>query len=95
MPEPMRERVPVRADILTHEVTDSDEVVIYDSEDRQLLVLNDFGAGVWLLIDGERSLAELSDEILRCVAADPDAVQSDVTRFVEELVQRKVVRWRE
>ena len=85
----------VRADILTHEVTDTDEVVIYDSEDRQLLVLNDFGAGVWLLIDGERSLADLTHEVLQCVDADPEAIANDVTHFIEQLIHRKVVRWRE
>jgi hypothetical protein len=95
MHDAMHERIPIRADILTHEVTDSDEVVIYDSSDRQLLVLNDFGAGVWLLIDGRRSLADLADEVLECTEADPKAVAEDVTRFVEQLVDRKVVRWRE
>ena len=95
MPEPMNERVPVREDILTHEVTDSDEVVIYDSNQRQLLVLNDFGAGVWLLIDGHRSIDDLTAALLDCVDADPKTVAGDVTSFVERLVERKVLRWRE
>jgi hypothetical protein len=95
MPETRAERVPIRADILTHEVTESDEVVIYDSEDRQLLVLNDLGAGIWLLIDGRRSLADLTKELLQSVQADPATVEGDVADFVEQLVARKVVRWRE
>lgn len=95
MSDPMRARVPVRAEILTHEVTDSQEVVIYDAEDRQLLVLNDFGAGIWLLMDGKRSLTDLAREVLDCVDADPATVGEDVTDFVEQLVARKVARWRE
>jgi len=38
MPEVSDRRVPRRKDTLTHEVTDTDEVVIYDSNGPQLLV---------------------------------------------------------
>ena len=95
MSETINARVPVREDILTHEVTDSDEVVIYDSNQRQLLVLNDFGAGVWLLIDGRRSIDDLTATLLDCVDADPKTVERDVVSFVERLVERKVLRWRD
>lgn len=94
MLEPLAERVPVRANILTHEVTDSDEIVIYDSDHRQLLVLNDFAAGVWLLIDGERSIDDLKNCIVECVDADPDTVAADVEAFVQQLADRKIVQWR-
>jgi hypothetical protein len=55
MPDVSDRRVPRRKDTLTHEVTDTDEVVIYDSNGPQLLVLNDMAAGIWLMIDGKRS----------------------------------------
>lgn len=93
MHEPADIRIPVRAEILTHELTDSDEVVIYDAESRQLLVLNDFAAGVWLLIDGKRTVAELGQLIVDCVAADPETVTKDVSAFLEQLADRDVVRW--
>jgi hypothetical protein len=94
MTEPADARVPVRAEILTHEVTDSDEVVIYDSDSRQLLVLNDFAAGVWLLIDGERSVSDLGAAITDCVNVDPETVVRDVRIFLEQLVDRSIVSWR-
>jgi hypothetical protein len=94
MPESLAARIPVRADILTHEVTDSDEIVIYDSDHRQLLVLNDFAAGVWLLIDGERSIEDLRNCIVECVDADSDTVSRDVEAFVQQLADRKIVQWR-
>jgi hypothetical protein len=94
MTEPPDRRIPVRAEILTHEVTDSDEVVIYDSDNRQLLVLNDFAAGVWLLIDGQRSVSDLGEVITDCVAADPETVARDVREFVEQLVDRNMLSWR-
>ena len=94
MTEEADARVPVKAEILTHEVTDSDEVVIYDSESRQLLVLNDFAAGVWLLIDGKRSVYELGQAITDCVSVDPETVARDVRTFLEQLADRSIVAWR-
>ena len=60
MPDASDRRVPKRKDTLTHEVTDTDEVVIYDGNGPQLLVLNDIAAGVWLMIDGKRSIREMA-----------------------------------
>ena len=94
MHEPGRKRVPVRTEILTHEVTDSDEIVLYDSENRQLLVLNEFAAGVWLLIDGQRTIDDLKQAVVDCVGADPETVAEDVAAFVQQLVERNIVRWR-
>jgi hypothetical protein len=49
MPDADERRVPQRKNTLTHEVTDTDEVVIYDGSGPQLLVLNDVAAGVCLM----------------------------------------------
>ena len=89
----MRQRVPLRADVLTHEVTDADEVVLYDSNRKELLVLNDIGAGIWLLIDGKRSVEELAKAVLDFVDADGETVAQDVSAFVEALTKRNLVRW--
>ncbi|MGD8605790.1 MAG: PqqD family protein [Myxococcales bacterium] len=96
MPE-LSARVPQRKDTLTHEVTDTDEVVIYDGNDKspQLLVLNDTAAGVWLMIDGERSIEEITAEILKHVEADPQTVTRDVVAFLDQLEQRKLITWKE
>lgn len=88
-------RVPERKDTLTHEVTDTDEVVIYDGSTPQLLVLNDIAAGVWLMIDGRRSIDEITGEILNHVEAEAETVTHDVITFLGELEQRKLIAWKE
>lgn len=97
MPDVSDRRVPRRKDTLTHEVTDTDEVVIYDSNDEnpQLLVLNDMAAGVWLMIDGKRSVGDITAEILRYVEAEPESVTRDVVAFLGQLEQRKLIAWKE
>ncbi|KPK16278.1 MAG: hypothetical protein AMJ62_06105 [Myxococcales bacterium SG8_38] len=97
MPDASDRRVPQRRDTLTHEVTDTDEVVIYDGNEKspQLLVLNDTAAGIWLMIDGERSIEEIIAEILKYVDAERETVTRDVIAFLGQLEQRKLIAWKE
>ncbi len=90
-------RVPKRKETLTHEVTDTEEVVIYDGNAKspQLLVLNDIAAGVWLMVDGERSVSEIAAEIMSHVEASRETVTRDVVTFLERLEQRKLIAWKE
>ncbi len=95
MPSVSDRRVPQRKDTLTHEVTDTDEVVIYDSNTPQLLVLNDIAAGVWLMIDGTRSIDDITAEILNHVEAERATVTRDVITFLGQLERRKLIAWQE
>jgi hypothetical protein len=95
MPDASDRRVPKRKDTLTHEVTDTDEVVIYDSSGPQLLVLNDIAAGVWLMIDGARTVDDITAEILNHLEAEPATVTHDVLAFLGQLEQRKLIAWQE
>ncbi|MBW2191683.1 MAG: PqqD family protein [Deltaproteobacteria bacterium] len=95
MPEVSDRRVPRRKDTLTHEVTDTDEVVIYDSNGPQLLVLNDMAAGIWLMIDGKRTIDDITGEIVNHVEAECATVTRDVLAFLGQLEQRKLIAWQE
>ena len=95
MPDLSDRRVPRRKDTLTHEVTDSDEVVIYDSNGPQLLVLNDMAAGIWLMIDGKRSIDDITAEIVNNVEAERATVTRDVIAFLGQLEQRELIAWQE
>jgi hypothetical protein len=95
MPDVSDRRVPRRKDTLTHEVTDTDEVVIYDSNGPQLLVLNDMAAGIWLMIDGKRSIDDITTEIVNHVEAEGATVTRDVLAFLGQLEQRKLIAWQE
>jgi hypothetical protein len=97
MPHASDRRVPLRKHTLTHEVTDTDEVVIYDGNlnSPQLLVLNDIAAGVWLMIDGKRSIEDITAEILSHVEAERETVTRDVLKFLGQLEERKLIAWKE
>ena len=95
MPDAQERRVPERKVTVTHEVTDTDEVVIYDGSGSQLLVLNDIAAGIWLMIDGRRSIEDITAEILDHVDAERETVTRDVLAFLSQLEDRTLITWHE
>ena len=70
-------------------------MVIYDGSGPQLLVLNDIAAGVWLMIDGERTIDDITTEILSHLDAERETVTRDVLEFLDQLEHRKLITWKE
>ena len=95
MPDAREHRVPERKHTVTHELTDTDEVVIYDGSGSQLLVLNDIAAGIWLMIDGRRTIEDITAEILDHVDAERETVTRDVLAFLSQLEDRTLITWHE
>jgi len=87
----MSSAVPVKLDALTHQVDETGDIIVFDQKGNQLLMLNDVGAAVWLLVDGERSVGEIAELIVETLPADVQSVESDVQRFVDSLVQNAVL----
>ncbi len=88
-------RIPVPKPLPRHEIGDEGETVLFDADGSVLLVLNDIGAGVWLLLDGERSVGDIVDEILAVHETDRGAVERDVQAFLDDLEKRGLVSWRD
>jgi hypothetical protein len=84
----------VRRAKLAHEVDETGEVVVFDETGNRLLMLNQVGAAVWLLIDGERTgrdIAALIVETLGGERVELGRVEHDVRAFVGTLVEHGVV----
>lgn len=79
---------------LAHEVDETGEVVVFDESGNRLLMLNQIGAAVWLLIDGERTghdIAALIVENLGGERVEIGRVEHDVQAFVGSLIEHGVV----
>lgn len=87
----MRDAVPAKLDALTHEVGETGDIIVFDAKGNQLLMLNDVGAAVWLLVNGERSVGQIAELIVETLPADVGSVEQDVQRFVESLVENAVL----
>lgn len=84
-PGPVETPVPVKGAALTHEVEGDGELVVFDQAGNQLLVLNEVGAAVWLLIDGQRTVHEIAGLIVQTLPAPLDDVVRDVGEFLKGL----------
>ncbi len=87
-------KIPIPVARVAHEVQDGGDVVLFDAKGNRLLLLNDVGAAVWLLLDGARSVAEIARLVTESLPADSVRVQRDVQAFVDELVSHGVVELR-
>jgi hypothetical protein len=90
-------QTPVRKASLAHEVDETGEVVVFDAEGNRLLMLNQIGAAVWLLIDGVRTNHDIAQMIVETMVVEPGVagqVESDVDAFVRHLVEHGVVELR-
>ena len=82
---------------LAHEVEETGEVVVFDETGNRLLMLNQVGAAVWLLIDGERTGRDIAALILDALpnpGVELGRVEDDVRAFVSSLVEHGVVELR-
>lgn len=63
----------------------ADEGVVLVQEDGRVLGVNDSGARVLELMDGQRTLREIVDVLEREVDAERTAIEADVAAFVARL----------
>lgn len=89
----MSDRVPRRAEALTHEVQGSGETVLYDEAGDQLLVLNETGAAIWLLVDGERTVQDITEVVAGLLDVDRAEVATALDSFLNELSEKNLVHW--
>ncbi len=87
-------RVPVLSPCLRHE-TGEGEIVVYVLQTQELLMFNDIGAGVFVLLDGERTIDEIAAFVASCFEEDLERVRDDVETFLEALRERHVVSYLE
>jgi len=68
------------------------EAVLVLPEKGQVKVLNEVGARIWSLVDGQRNLREIAHLICQEYEVDASQAETDVLAFVEELAEGGVVK---
>jgi len=72
------------ADVVLHGLPDGEHALV-DAERGRMLLVNDVGAAVWLMLDGRRPLAEIIATIVAARNSPSERVSTDVQAFMEEL----------
>lgn len=57
-----------------------------------IFVLNETGARIWRLLDGQHSLGEIGEILVREYEVQPDLARADVARVVDELCELGMLR---
>lgn len=58
---------------------------------QEVQVLNEIGTALWSLIDGQRTVAEILEQLEREYEVEPAQLESDVREFIETLDQRNML----
>ena len=87
----MNQTVFKKLEALVHEVEDTGDIVLFDQQGKQLLLLNDIGAAVWLLLDGRRNVSQIVELITETLPAETDRVEQDVVSFLSTLQSHGLV----
>jgi coenzyme PQQ biosynthesis protein PqqD len=81
---------PARADrVLAHR--GEAELVLLDPDDGNYYTLNEVGARVWELCDGQRRVAEIAETLHQEFDAPADEIERDLAELLEELAGAKLV----
>ena len=80
----MSDWVPRARPSVAHEDLDG-ELVLYDSEARRLLVLNESASAIWKGCDGSQTVAELVEKLAGALGWQSGQVGDDVKGFLGEL----------
>jgi hypothetical protein len=78
-----------RAEV-TAEVFD-DGAVLWDSGGDRLHQLDPVGSAVWGLVDGHRTLGEISATLAAAYGTDEMTVRRDLTGFLQDMVHSEVL----
>jgi hypothetical protein len=68
-----------------------DATFVLHAETSELHALNDVGARIWELVDGERSVAAIAETIESEYEVDRAEAQADVVAFLQELAGKGLV----
>lgn len=71
-----------------------DGVVLVSPEHGQIRVLNEVGAQIWRLMDGERDVATIEAHLLHRYNASQEQVRYDLHAFLDDLTNRGLLSWK-
>ena len=68
-----------------------DQVVMLDTERGKYYELDPVGSRIWVLLEGEPSMAELLDSLTAEFEVDAETCRNDLADFLEKLVELGLV----
>ena len=70
-----------------------DENVIYDPKTSQVHMLNSTALAIWVLCDGQTTVAEMIQAVCELSGLPEDVVEEDLTRILDRFADSKILTW--
>ena len=70
-----------------------DGTVIINPEQGDVKVLNEVGARVWELVDGQRSISQIAKEITRDYEVSLDDANKDLQDYLNVMIDQGLLQW--
>ncbi|HID64386.1 MAG TPA: pyrroloquinoline quinone biosynthesis peptide chaperone PqqD [Anaerolineae bacterium] len=86
----LAEKYPVLHPQVAARIIDGEAVIVLP-ESGQVTVLNEVGSRIWELIDGTRSVGEITEAIVAEYDVTAEQAERDVEEFIQELVDNKML----
>ncbi len=67
------------------------ETIVVDPDSGASFMLNAVGAGVWELVDGEKTIADITSAICDAYDVAPERAQRDIVEWAEWMADRGLV----
>ncbi len=84
------ESVPKKGPLTASRVMDGEAVVFLPGK-GQVRILNKLGTAVWELVDGERTVAEIAEEICKKYDVEREVAERDALEFLKTLQDKELV----
>ena len=68
------------------------EALLVDPKDSRIYPLNTVGTAIWELLDGRKRCGDIAAAISEEFEADESAIQKDVRKFLEDMVEKGLVK---
>lgn len=87
----MSPAIPSRHEKVVHHELADGEVVLLHLESGAYHELNEVGALIWELLDGERDVSRIAREVRSRVEEPPDDLENEVAGFLTDLRERDLI----
>jgi hypothetical protein len=91
--EALRRRPSRAATVIARDL--GEELVLLDTRDEQYYSLDEVGAFIWQLIDGQRTVADLAAAVAAAYEAPEATIQQDTLDILEHLAGERLIVWQD
>ena len=88
---PVEQAVPVRNPQVVHSRLAGGESVLLHLDTGAYHELNAVGTAIWDLLDGQRTTAQIADQLRSMVEDPPAELETDIAGFIAQMRERDLV----